>query len=248
MPVPKSLVAFAAVLALSSAPAAAQGRWLASYPEVQDPVHVELRDVLQQDGMLEEMAASMNQAFRLPRDLTMELAECGTPAATYDARRTAIRICYELLTELGNHEDEMATGELASFENAFAFILLHQVGHALIDVLQLQVGVPTEEAADQFVAVMAGLAPGELDGLADGVAVLHDLELDWETPETGATALDGRRWAKLACLLYGGDPETHEAMVEERHLTASRAKSCPGEYDDARAAWITLLEGHLAGG
>jgi hypothetical protein len=248
MSISKSLLALAAGVALSAAPATAQGRWLASYPEVQDPVHLEMRSVLQQDGMLEEMAESMNQAFRLPRDVTFELAECGTPAATYDPGRSAVRICYELLTALSNHEDEKDSGEPASFENAFAFILMHQVGHAVIDVLQMDVGVPTEEAADQFVAVMVGLAPGELDHLVDGVALLHDLELDWETPDTGATVLDSRRSAKLTCLIYGGDPETHGSMVEAGRLTASRAKSCPGEYDDALAAWTALLEEHLMEG
>jgi hypothetical protein len=248
MSVSRSFLALAAGVALSAVPATAQGRWLASYPEVQDPVHVEMRSLLQQEGMLEGMAQSMNQAFRLPRDLTIELAECGTPAATYDPGRSAIRICYELLTELSNHEDEMGTADPASFENAFAFILMHQVGHAVVDVLQLAVGVPTEEAADQFVAVMVGLAPGELDHLVDGVALLHDLELDWETPDTGTTVLGSRRSAKLTCLIYGADPETHGSLVEEGRLTASRAKSCPSEYDDALAAWTALLEAHLIEG
>ena len=244
----KRLLASAAMLALSFAPATAQGRWLASYPEVQDPVHVEMRSVLQQDGMLEDMAESMNQGFRLPRDVTIELAECGTPATTYDPARSAIRICYELLTELSNHQDAMESGAPASFENAFGFILMHQVAHAVIDVLQLDVGVPTEEAADQFVAVMVGVAPGELDHLVDGVALLRDIELDWETPETGATVLDSGRSAKLICLIYGADPETHGSMVEEGRLTASRAKSCPGEYDEALATWMALLEEHLIQG
>ena len=239
------LASAAAMLALSSAPAAAQGRWLASYPEVQNPMHEGMRNILQLDGMLEQMAESMNQAFRLPRDVTFELAECDTPAATYDPGRSAIRICYELLTELGDREDGMDSGEPASFQNAFAFMLMHQVGHAVIDVLQLDVGLPMEEAADQFVAVMGGLAPGELDHLVDGVVLLHDLELDWETPETGATVLDGGRLAKLRCLLYGGNPDAHSNLVEQGELTSNRANSCIGEFADAQARWTTLLESHV---
>lgn len=248
MPIQKSLLALTAGLALSSAPAVAQGSWLASYPEVQDSAHVQMRTMMQQDRMLEEMANQMNGVFQLRRDLTLELAECGTPAVTYDSRRTAIRICYEFFTALGEQEDRLDPEGAGSFENAFAFILLHQVGHALIDVLGLDVRMPPEEAADQFVAAMAGLAPGELTGLVDGVAVLQDLELDWETPDAGTTTLDSRRAAKLTCLLYGGDPETYGSLVEEGRLTSSRAKSCVSEYADVLATWTKLLEAHMVQG
>jgi hypothetical protein len=241
----KILAALAAVLALSSAPAAAQGRWLASYPEVQDPVYAQMRTDLQQDQMLEGMTDPMNEVFRMPRDLTVEIAECGTPAATYDSPSATIRICYELVMELVGQEDALDPGGLDNFDDAFAFILLHQVGHAVIDVLQLDVGVPPEEAADQFVAVMAGGAPGELDGLVEGVAALRDLELDWETPDTGATTIGSRRGETLACLLYGGNPDAHANLVEQGELTSSRAASCIGEFADAQAKWMTLLESHL---
>lgn len=245
MPIPKSLVALAAGVALSSAPAAAQGRWLASYPEVQDPVFAQMRIDLQQDRMLEGMTDPMNEVFRVPRDLTLEIAECGTPSATYDSPSATIRICYELIMELIEHEDALDPGGLDGFDDAFAFILLHQVGHAVVDVLQLDLGDSPEDAADQFVALMAGMAPGELDGLVDGVAALQDLELDWETPDTGATTIDSRRGAKLMCLLYGGNPGAHANLVEQGEFTSTRAANCISEYDNAQAWWTALLEAHL---
>ncbi|HEY0022365.1 MAG TPA: DUF4344 domain-containing metallopeptidase [Longimicrobium sp.] len=132
-----------------------------------------------------------------------------------------------------------------NFDDAFAFILLHQVGHAVVDVLQLDLGVSTEEAADQFVAMIAGMAPGELDGLVNGVAALQDLEFDWETPDTGATTIGSDRGATLTCLLYGGNPDAHANLVEQGELTASRATSCVGEFADLQARWTALLESHL---
>lgn len=247
MPLPKPLLALAAGLALSSVPAAAQGRWLASYPEVQGPVHAEMRTALRQGAMLESMVGPMNEAFLVPRDITVEMAECGSPAATYDASRATVRICYELLLEFA---DQAERGELEheTFGQAFAFILLHQVGHAVIDVLKLNVGVPPEEAADQFVAVMAGLAPGELQGLLKGAAALHEQAFDWETPDSGQTPLGDRRFATLACLLYGGDPDAHRYLVEGGDLASARAASCLGEYASLQEAWTTLLAGHLVQG
>ncbi|HEY7767336.1 DUF4344 domain-containing metallopeptidase [Longimicrobium sp.] len=244
---PLRFLATAAILALSSVPAAAQGRWLASYPEVQGPVHAEMRTALQQGTMLESMVDPLNEAFLVPRDITVEMAECGGPAATYDASRATVRVCYELLLEFA---DQAESGDMdnETFEQAFAFILLHQVGHAVIDVLKLNVGVPEEEAADQFVAVMAGLAPGELQGLLQGAAALHEQEFDWESPDSGQTTLGDRRLTTLTCLLYGGDPEAHRYLVEGGHLTTARADSCLDAHEDLQEAWATLLEGHLVEG
>ncbi|MCA1789090.1 MAG: hypothetical protein LC667_04290, partial [Thioalkalivibrio sp.] len=74
MRIPKQLLGAVAALALASVPAAGQGSWLEAYPAAQDPVHAELRQMFIEEGMLASMLDPMNEAFRLPRDVTVEVA------------------------------------------------------------------------------------------------------------------------------------------------------------------------------
>ncbi|HEX5869343.1 MAG TPA: DUF4344 domain-containing metallopeptidase, partial [Longimicrobium sp.] len=143
-----------AALALSSAPAAAQGRWRVAYPEAQDPMFAAMQQQFSRDDILASMVDPLNEFFPVSRDVTVELAECGREGAFYDAERPAVQLCYELLVSLAESmmQDEEEGGDQL-FVGAFALILLHQVGHAMVDLLELPVSVGAEEAADQLTAV-----------------------------------------------------------------------------------------------
>ena len=152
-----------AALALSSAPAAAQGRWRVAYPEAQDPMYAVMQQTFAQQDLLAAMVEPLNEYFPVSRNVTVELAECGRAGAFYDASRPAVQMCYELLVELA------ATmmgddGDDGLFVGAFAFILLHQVGHAFVDLMDLPIQGSPEEAADQLAAVMVGNGGGRRAG------------------------------------------------------------------------------------
>lgn len=246
MRIPILLSGAVAALALSSAPLAAQGRWLVAYPEAQDPVFSAMQQAFSQQDILSSMVDPLNQYFPVPRDVTVELAECGRSGAFYDQERPAVQVCYELLTELA---DVVMTGEDGEqlFVGAFALILLHQVGHAMVDLLDLPVTVPPEEAADQLAAVMAGFAEGELQSVAAGAVSLNALQVDWENPGSGRTPLGGRRLESLLCLLYGTDPEAHDWLLEEDELDAGVAGECQERFQNVAAEWIEMLAEHVQG-
>jgi hypothetical protein len=228
MRIPNLVAGALAALALSSAPAAAQGRWLVAYPEAKDPMYAAMQQMFAQQDILSAMIEPLNEFFPVSRDVTVELAECGRAGAFYDDSRPAVQMCYELLV------------------GAFAFILLHQVGHAFVDLMDLPVEVPPEEAADQLAAVMVGMAEDDgLETVAEGVVALDEMEVDWENPGSGQSALRGRRLGNLLCLLYGSDPDTYEYLVEEGHLTAEQADTCPQTFEDVGGEWVEMLEAHV---
>lgn len=235
-----------AALALWSAPATAQGRWLVAYPQAQDPMYAAMQQAFSQQDILASMVEPLNEYFPVPRDVTVELAECGRSGAFYDQERPAVQVCYELLTELA---DALMTGENGDqlFVGAFALILLHQVGHAMVDLLDLPVTVPPEEAADQLAAVMAGFAEGELQSVAAGAVSLNALQVDWENPGSGRNPLAGRRLESLLCLLYGTDPDGHDWLLKEEELDAGVAAQCEARFEDVAAEWIAMLAEHVAG-
>jgi hypothetical protein len=237
-----------AALALSSAPAAAQGRWLVSYPEAQDPMHAGMQQMFSQQNILASMVDPLNQFFPVSRDVTVEMAECGRSGAFYDASRPAVQVCYELMVELAETlMDEGEDGGDQVFVGAFALILLHQVGHAFVDLMDLPVSASPEEAADQMAVVMVGFAEDGLQSAVEGAVALNEMGMDWENPGSGRPALSGQRLENLLCLLYGTDPDVHEWVVDEGHLSAGRASGCQERYEEVAAEWLEMLADHVAG-
>ncbi|HEU4884404.1 MAG TPA: DUF4344 domain-containing metallopeptidase [Longimicrobium sp.] len=238
-----------AALALASSPAAAaaQGRWVAAYPAVRNPDYVGLQQNFAQQNPLRNMVDPLNEYFPVPTEVTVEMAECGRAGAFYDHTRPAVQLCYELFARLAEALIDKESGDDERFIGAFGLILLHQVGHAFIDQMELPVDVPIEEAADQFVAVMVGNGGGELQTVASGVLALNEMQTDWENPASGYPALRGRRLQNLLCLLYGTDPGAHQWLVEDGHLPAARAAGCPAHYQEVSAGWENMLEEHVQG-
>jgi hypothetical protein len=236
-----------AVLALSAAPAHAQGRWRVAYPEAKNPEYAALQQHFSEQDILASMVEPLNEHFPVSRDVTIELAECGREGAFYDAERPAVQLCYELLVNLAQSlMGDQENGEQV-FVGAFAYILLHQVGHALMDQMDLPVRVPPEEAADQLTAVMAAFAPEELQTIAEGALVLGERGVDWENPGSGRAALSGARMQNLLCLFYGIDSEGYAWMVDEGHLPAARAEGCTDEIETVKEEWVEYLAPHAQG-
>lgn len=236
-----------AALALSSSPAAAQGRWVAAYPQVRNPDYTVMQQAFAQQDPLRNMIDPLNQYFPLAADVTVELVECGRAGAFYDGARPAVQLCYELLAQLAGSLINEESGDDQMFIGAFGLILLHQVGHAFVDQLELAVDVPAEEAADQFVAVMVASAGDALLTVAAGALALNEMQVDWENPGSGYAALRGRRLESLLCLLYGTDPGQNAWLVDDGHVSAARAGGCEARFQEVTARWEDLLGEHVQG-
>jgi hypothetical protein len=235
-------LAFAA-LALCAAPAAAQN-WQSSYPEADNEMYAAMREMLIEEDMLSPILEPLNEYFPVPRRVTIEIAECGRVSSYYDDRRPAVGICYELVERLAQEmmsSDDENGAEV--FAGAFAYILLHQVGHALIDQMDLPVSSGPEEAADQLAAIMASFSPDDAGNALMGVFALRDLALEWE--DEGELSV--RRARSMACLLYGSDPDTFAWVLDEAGFPAGQAEGCDEEFERVRDEWIAMLGGALGG-
>lgn len=130
------------------------------------------------------------------------------------------------------------------------WVFYHEVGHALIDVLNLPVLGPEESSADTFAALM-------IDGLweeqaAVDIAIntargfeLYDADYKnrgFETTAWDTHGLEMQRYYQLACLIYGADPEGREQLVTELHLPEDRAGFCADEFQLASDGWHNALQ------
>lgn len=129
------------------------------------------------------------------------------------------------------------------------FTVYHELGHALVDLLDLPVIGREEDAVDGFAAVtMIPEAPDELrDALivavADGWRAQGDLaDDDSERPYWSEHALDEQRHYAIVCLMVGSDQEGFYDYALDAGLPDGRIETCIDDFELMRSGWVRLLE------
>ena len=136
------------------------------------------------------------------------------------------------------------------------FAVFHELGHALVDLLNLPVVGREEDAADGFAAVL--MIPPDPDPVRDQliVAVADGWRLQGEQTGDGVDqrplwtehTLDEQRYFAVICWLVGSDQEGFFDLANEAGMPLERIESCAGEFDRMKAGWQDLLKGHGADG
>ncbi len=202
--------------------------------------------------------------FALPRRLRFVTAECGEPGAFYRPDQGEVVLCYESLRTLyaqgQAHRQALGLAEdhpLRYLRANVRFMVLHEAGHALVDLFDLPVTGRQEDAVDQLAAILMLRFGGRDESPGE---VIEDLRLvaNWMlSRSTGAYDIDAfadehalgeQRFFNLQCLVYGTDPDAFAGMVDAGDLTAARAAGCPRESRQTSRAWVRLLLPYLAPG
>lgn len=220
-------------------------------PELDGTEYAELAAEFSKARVLEEIAAVLNEAVVIPVRLGLRFAECGEPNAYYDPEAKVVSVCFELLThyydilaEEFDDESELDDAVLG----AFTFVFFHEIGHALVDVLELPVTGREEDAVDQLSAWLL------IDNGDGDEAVVHGA-LSFEVSARASDevsddqfadehSLDEQRVYNMLCWLYGSDPKKYAPLVDDP-LPKARAERCEGEYRLLDRSWSRLLEAHV---
>ena len=230
-------------------PAAATGRFLAEYGPVTNEDYVRYEEVLRADRVLENVTASLTQSLRLPQDITVRVEECGSSDADWDPVTRRVRVCYELLQAVleisvaAAGEDDEARAE-RWFSGMTTFIVFHELGHALVDILPLRTTLVPEVAADQFALVALGSAVGQPQEVLGALEFLRHA-VGNETAE-GLGFLENHgydrvRVDRLACGFAGALPATQPWLEHLRLLPAAGAVHCGEEYAALDRQWDQWL-------
>lgn len=127
----------------------------------------------------------------------------------------------------------------------------HELGHGLIDVLQIPVLGKEEDAADTLSVILMNDIWEEASAAAiltsDAKAyALHAGDTS-AAPDLSAYAdvhsLDIQRYYSVVCLFYGANPEARKQLAVDLELPDYKLDSCPDEYESARGAWDAVLQG-----
>jgi len=210
-----------------------------SYLAAQSEQQEQVRQVLVESERLEYAIEGLNQLFNLP--LTIKVNVGGEQGPLHDPAQQYINIPYEFVSGLSRLYPERE-----DLLDVTVFVLYHEVGHALIDLLELPVPAELEESADG----LAGLLSIELisDGGAPVLAAAGLLasreSIAASHPWFGQAGKTSRS-RKLICWVVGSDPGRLGWVAEDAGLEAGEADRCPNEYEEMRGYWVELLRPYL---
>lgn len=124
-----------------------------------------------------------------------------------------------------------------------AFVLAHELGHAVIDRGALEFAGQEEDVADQFAAdLVLGLDDG-IDSMFATATVYQALakaDEEYVPDYSDDHALLGTRAVDLHCWIYAQDPETWSDLIDEDWLTEERADYCVDEWSAAAAGLAVM--------
>jgi hypothetical protein len=138
--------------------------------------------------------------------------------------------------------------------------MIHEIGHAMVDILDLPITGGEEDAVDQLAAVVLLSSEDEADTVAvidaaytkllradsnaANQANLTPAQRKWyeeNPPYADEHSLDEQRFYNTVCLAYGSNTELFADFVTEGVLPKARAARCPFEWRRISRSWTRLL-------
>lgn len=212
----------------------------------------EAKEWLLESRVLDEGVELINSEIDIEEDLLILAGE--GDFVHYDPQTLEIKIPYDFVAEVrerfaGEYEDgwELYAGD------ALEHTIYHELGHALVDILNIPVLGKEEDAVDDFGIIMLILTRSDGDERAVSAAeffFMEGEEIEEFTPEDlmDEHSLDDQRGYKSLCMVYGSDPEKYEDIATDLEMDEDRRLMCQEVFERQTFNWLTLLSPHLKRG
>lgn len=206
------------------------------------------------EELLYDIINELNDYLEIPIPIRILFSDCGEANAFYNPSDNSIVMCHEMVAQAYVIYESMGLeGEdlsIAVANSTFA-IMYHEIGHALVDVLDLPITGREEDAVDQF-SVVSLLVFEEMGH----EALLHIASFWGKMAEYSENSLESlafydehslssQRFYDILCLAFGSDTENLSFLVTDGTLPESRAVRCPDEFERIQNAWDMLLEPYI---
>ncbi len=246
------------------APAPARSQELRSdmiaidYFEPRDPKYRATFERMKKRRVLEEYARFLSP-LRLPTKLRV-WALSDTPycegSPYYDPNYRAMHMCYQFMDLLEKLAPKQTTPDgftpLEATVGAYVVVILHETGHALVDLFNLPILGREEDAADQIAAFVSmqfgkdvarlltkGVAWSWL-ALTNGVLTLPSNPAYYKDPHSTGQ----ERFFNFLCYGYGGQPDLFKDLAAQ-FLPKTRAPGCAREYQQIAFAFASTILPHV---
>jgi hypothetical protein len=222
------------------------------YGDSDNPAHLAILDRLKKRRVLEDLQEFLSP-LRMPAELTIRMENCSGLVNAWYANNT-ITYCYDLIDYMRKNAPATTTPEGLAPEDAvvgaFVDIMLHELSHAVFDLLKVPVFGREEDAADAlaaFVLLQFGkdVARRTITGTAHFWSTMAaGRPLDKSEFATGHGVPD-QRFYNVLCIAYGADRDLFGDFVRNGLLPRQRAASCDAEYRQIRYAYQRLVAPHV---
>jgi hypothetical protein len=234
------------------------GDFILQYIPPEDPELEGAFTFLQESAVLDEIVQGVNDTIALREDVLVSVEEFpDNPGPAYYPEALAIVIPPEFLNLIA---DILTQAELVETQEELeaeasaivAFVFLHEVGHALIDQLELPITGREEDAVDQLATVVVTDAEEGAGTIAVSAAALFGaFAANRESFEVAdfwdEHSLDEQRFFNLLCWVYGADPSVY-GEIADYGVGEDRLARCEEEFAQVRNSWETLLAPFLKTG
>lgn len=213
------------------------------------------KDLLTSTGTVRTVASLINDTVVLPNDtpIVFTSEDPGGAGPHYDPQSRQINFPYSFVTFIAqtfkDNEPDITDADLVkATDNSVDFILLHEMGHALVDQLQIPVLAKEEDTADNIATVLLSLGGQEGGEIAlAGADLFAYLQQDPSKLTDSAFwdehSLDLQRANETACLVYGSDPKTFASLADV--IPAERRDRCPNEWQQVSNGVQQVLAPYL---
>jgi hypothetical protein len=241
-----------ALPATAQAPAPSVGDQVRiNYIPPKNPAHQPIYERLQKRRVLEDLRDFLSP-LKLPQPLTIKMEGCGVVNAYYSSG--AVTICYEYVAWLHQIAAKVTLSNEISLEDAvvgpFVDVLLHEVAHAIFDLLKIPLFGREEDAADQLAAfILLQFGNDVARRTIVGTALLFRQMAEEHQPGTAdyaaAHGLPAQRFFNVLCIAYGAEPKLFADYVKQGFLPVFRIGNCRWEYRQILHAFRTLIAPHV---
>lgn len=214
--------------------------------------HQMLYEDWQSARLLESIRDQVFPRFGVEKSLSIGLRSCGQANAFYARAQQEITMCYELMDEIIGISRSLFRGmtseQLAPIVvNVFGFILLHEFGHAVIDINQIPSFGREEDNADQIGAYMllSQVLVSQPANVADASVYAIGAWFNNKSSQyisrhqmAGEHALPQQRAFSISCLAIGKDLDRYVRAARALQLPTERARRCSEEWSKVRRAYV----------
>ena len=165
--------------------------------------------------------------------------ECGVTNAFYSPLTKSITLCDELVSELYDFfAGRQGPDRPAQVANASVFIVFHEIGHALVDILNLSVLGNDESAADALAAVISAETGRSFAAIIGGLYLSSDSASFGDEHNSGED-----RFGDIVCWAIGSDSSllfnSSLQSLTEPFIESNR--DCVAEYAARKAAAVSAV-------
>jgi len=210
-----------------------EGNFILEFGSTEDPAESQYRQYLIDEGSLDAVVQDMNCELNLRENVrvTFRTSDSGSNNPLYDAEYNQILISYGFVIEVSS----LFRGDANAWFPNVVQIVLHEMGHALMDVNKIEQyydGENNEVLADQLAFfVMSEFY--EADDALQQVAEHFDIrsvDRNVLSATSGDHLPDSERATQFICWIEG-----------KRHFMADRYGGCRGEYEALLDSWDDRL-------